>query len=208
MTFIHTVAEDQADGEVAELYQADVDSDGFVNNSTRAYSLRPQALHAWEQLGQAIKANMDLRRYELATIAAARRLRSSYCSLAHGKMILAKDLLDPDQLRAIVVDHHDAGLDALDIAVMDLADKVAADATSVTEKDFDRLRELGCTDAEILDVILSSALRCFFSKVLDATGAQADAAFRTDPTLAQPADLLATLTVGRPIADLADIADP
>ena len=204
MSFIKTVPEDEADGEVAELYRADLESDGFVNNSTRAYSLRPQALHAWEQLGQAIKANMDLRRYELATIAAARRLRSSYCSLAHGKMVLAQDLLDPDQLRDIVVDHHDAGLDALDVAVMDLADKVAADATSVTEKDLERLRELGCIDAEILDVILSAALRCFFSKVLDATGAQADAAFRTDSTLARPADLLAALTVGRPISDIAD----
>jgi hypothetical protein len=28
---------------------------------------------------------MDLRRYELATLAAAMRLRSSYCALAHGK---------------------------------------------------------------------------------------------------------------------------
>ena len=201
MTFIQTVPEDQADGQVAELYQADLDSDGFVNNSTKAYSLRPQALHAWEQLGLAIKSNMDLRRYELATIAAARRLRSSYCSLAHGKMMLAKGMLDAGQLRDVVVDHHDAALDPLDMAVMDLADKVTTDATSVTEKDFDRLRDLGCTDAEILDVILSAALRCFFSKVLDATGALADATFRTDPTLADPPDLLATLTVGRPIAN-------
>jgi hypothetical protein len=30
---------------------------------------------------------MDLRRYELATLAAARRLRSSYCCLAHGRVL-------------------------------------------------------------------------------------------------------------------------
>jgi hypothetical protein len=35
-----------------------------------------------------ISANMDHRRYELATLAAARRLRSSYCMLAHGSVVL------------------------------------------------------------------------------------------------------------------------
>jgi hypothetical protein len=50
-------------------------------------------------------------------------------------------------------------------------------------------------------VILTAALRCFFSKVLDATGALADAVYRTDPALAEPPDLLAALTPGRPIAE-------
>jgi alkylhydroperoxidase family enzyme len=48
----------------------------------------------WQQLNGAIKAGMDLRRYELATLAAARRLRSSYCCLAHGK-ILAERFGEP-----------------------------------------------------------------------------------------------------------------
>jgi uncharacterized peroxidase-related enzyme len=199
MAFIQTIPEDEADGAVAELYAADRESDGYVGNSTKAYSLRPQALLAWEQLGHTIKSGMDLRRYELATLAAARRLRSSYCSLAHGQVVIGKGLLDADQLQAVVIDHHDAGLDEVDVAVMDLADKVTADATAVTEDDIARLRDLGCTDAEILDVILTAALRCFFSKVLDATGARPDAALRTAPAFTP--DLVATLTVGRPIAD-------
>jgi alkylhydroperoxidase family enzyme len=77
--------------------------------------------------------------YELATVAAARRLRSSYCTLAHGSILLEK-FLDGDELRAVVSDPHSAGLDAADVAVMDLADKVADDATSVTQDDIDRLR--------------------------------------------------------------------
>lgn len=38
---------------------------------------------------------MDPRRYELATIAAARRLHSSYCTLAHGSVLIDK-FLDAD----------------------------------------------------------------------------------------------------------------
>jgi hypothetical protein len=36
----------------------------------------------------------------------------------------------------------------VDVAVMDLAEKVAEDATSVTEGDVDRLRGAGLSDAE------------------------------------------------------------
>ena len=46
-------------------------------NLERAFDDWPEVYAAWAQLNGAIKAGMDLRRYELATLAAARRLRSS-----------------------------------------------------------------------------------------------------------------------------------
>jgi hypothetical protein len=49
-----------------------------------AFADRPRVLAAWMQLNGSIKESMDLGRYELATLAAARRLRSSYCCLAPG----------------------------------------------------------------------------------------------------------------------------
>jgi uncharacterized peroxidase-related enzyme len=149
---------------------------------------------AWRELNAAIKANMDLRRYELATIAAARRLRSSYCTLAHGSVLLDK-FMAPDELRSVVDDYATAGLEAADKAVMDLADKVAQDATTVSENDIQRLRDFGLSDAEIFDVVLAASARCFFSKSLDAVGAEPDAKYAgLDPALRD------TLTVGRAIA--------
>ena len=194
MTFVETVPEGDAAGDVAAMYETDRAIFGHVPNLTRAFSLRPGIYAAWRQLNGEIKAGMDLRRYELATLAAARRLRSSYCALAHGS-ILADKFLAPDEVRAVVEDHHAAGLDPVDVAVMDLADKVAADATSVEEADIERLRSLGLSDTEILDVVAAAAARCFFSKMLDALGAEPDARYaELDP------ELRATLTVGRPIA--------
>jgi uncharacterized peroxidase-related enzyme len=136
---------------------------------------------------------MDLRRYELATLAAARRLRSTYCAMAHGSVLIEK-FLEPDQLKAIMADHHSAGLDDVEVAVMDLADKVAADATSVSEADLDRLRSLGLSDAEVVEVVAAAAARCFFSKALDGLGVQPDAKYA-----ALEPELRAALTVGRPI---------
>ena len=77
---------------------------------------------------------------------------------------------------------------------MEVADKVATDATAVTQADIERLRGLGLSDADILDVVLAAAARCFFSKVLDAVGCDPDAAFNElEPELRD------ALTVGRPI---------
>jgi uncharacterized peroxidase-related enzyme len=192
MTFTETIPEDEATGTLASLYDGDLAALGVVANYTKAFSPRPEVYAAWLGLNGAIKAGMDLRRYELATLAAARRLRSTYCALAHGS-VLADRFVEPDALRAIVDDHHAAGLDEVDVAVMDLADKVAADATSVTQADVDRLRALGLADADVVDVVLAAAARCFFSTVLDALGAEPDARFA-----ALPDELRAALTVGRP----------
>ncbi|HXQ85658.1 MAG TPA: carboxymuconolactone decarboxylase family protein, partial [Gaiella sp.] len=67
-----------------------------------AFAERPDVYAAWVELNGAIKASMDLRRYELATLAAARRLRSSYCCLAHGS-VLAQKFGEP--VREIALDH-------------------------------------------------------------------------------------------------------
>jgi uncharacterized peroxidase-related enzyme len=182
-------------GTDAELFAEDLEGKGYVANLTRLYAHRPAVLRAWEQLNGAIRANMDLRRYELATLAAARRLRSSYCALAHGK-VLCDRFYDAGTVRGIAADHRQAGLDPVDVAVMDFADRVAAGASSVTAADVEALRAHGLSDTDILDVALAAAARCFFSTVLDAAGVEPDAAYRD---LLEP-ELRRALAVGRPIA--------
>jgi uncharacterized peroxidase-related enzyme len=194
MTFVNTVPEDGAPEAVRAMYDADRTAAGLVPNYTRACSHRPAVYNAWRGLIESINGGMDKRRYELVTLAAARRLRSSYCALAHGSVLL-DGMVDPEQLTAIAQDHRAAGLDEVDIAVMDLADKIVDDATAVTQADIDRLRKLGLSDAEIFDVVAAAAARCFFSKTLDALGVQPDARFAD----LEPAALREELTVGRPI---------
>jgi len=164
-----------------------------TTNFERAFEERPEVYAGWLELNTAIKANMDLRRYELATLAAARRLRSSYCALAHGSVLFDRF---GEPVREIALDRRSAGLDEVDLAVMDLAERVVDDATSIDDAELDRLRALGLSDAEIMDVVLAAAARCFFSKTLDALGVRPDAAY-SDLDLG----LREVLVVGRPIAD-------
>jgi uncharacterized peroxidase-related enzyme len=184
MTFIETVPEGAATGATAELYAAEEEAFGFLPNFVRAFSLRPEVYGTWKQLNGAIKAGMDLRRYELATLAAATRLRSTYCTLAHGSVLIDRGFLEPDAVTAAVSDHRAAGLEEVEVAVMDLAAKVASDATAVEMRDVDRLRSLGLSDKDIVDVVLAAAVRCFFSKVLDGLGVEPDEKYAAlDPAL-------------------------
>jgi uncharacterized peroxidase-related enzyme len=193
MTFIETVPAEGAPADVAQMYDTDRELFGHVPNFTRAFSQRPAIYAAWRQLNGSIKATMDLRRYELATLAAAAQLRSSYCCLAHGS-VLADQFLPAEAVQALVADHRAGGLSEQEVAVMDLAEKVAADASQVSEADVERLLELGLDDGEILEVVAAAAARCFFSKALDALGVAPDAKYAG----LRP-ELRDALTVGRPI---------
>lgn len=166
---------------------------GVPTNFERAFESRPEVYAAWLGMNGAIKAGMDLRRYELATLAAALRLRSSYCCLAHGS-ILIEQFGEP--VERIVTDRDNAGLDGTDLAVMRLAERVVDDASSITDADLQPLRDLGLADADLMDVILAAAARCFFSKTLDALGVQPDVKYRElGPELRE------ALVVGRAIAE-------
>lgn len=196
MTYVETISQADATGPVAAQYAADRSPAGTVPNYSAAFSLRPEIYAAWRQLNGAIKTTMDPRRYELASVAAARRLRSSYCALAHGS-VLADRFLGADAVRALAADPGDpaAGLTEQERAVVALADQVAADASAVTAADVERLRAVGLDDGEIVEVVAAAAARSFFSKALDGLGAEPDARFaELDPALRD------ALTVGRPIA--------
>ena len=169
------------------------DNAAVPTNYEVAFAERPEVYAAWVQLNTAIKAGMDLRGYELATLAAARRLRSSYCCLAHGS-VLAQQFGEP--VREIALDRRTAGLDEVDVAVMDLAELVVDDATSIGDADLQPLRSLGLSEAEIMDVVLAASARCFFSKTLDALGILPDASYaELEPAVRE------ALVVGRPIAE-------
>ena len=151
----------------------------------------------WLALKDAITPGMDPRLYELATVASPTGIRSSYCSLVHGR-ILATSCYPPGTVVSIAAEDTGDSLDAADTAVVQFARKVVREAEKITEEDIDELRSLGFSEADLFNIILAAAGRCFFSKVLDATCTLPDAALRGVPD-----HLRAALTVGRDIAQQA-----
>jgi hypothetical protein len=71
---------------------------------------------------------------------------------------------------------------------------VATDPTRITKSDIDDLRGEGFDDRAIFDIAAAASARSFFSKMLEALGAEPDAVYWD-----LDADLRDALTVGRPI---------
>jgi len=192
--FIEPRPED-SDPAISAIYDEERAAAGYVANYAKSFSHRPELMEAWAGLNKTIKKNLDLRLYELATLAAATALRSSYCSLAHGE-ILATRFYEPGEVAAMATDHAAAPLSPADTALMDYAAKVAVHADTVTQADIDNLRQHGFDDATIFDIASAAAARAFFTKLLEAVGAHPDAEYsRLDPMFR------AALTVGKPLAE-------
>jgi uncharacterized peroxidase-related enzyme len=194
--FINVPDESAVGEEVSNWYEKQRESWGYLPNYAPAFATRPDVARAWSALSNAVGKGMDRRRYELATIAAARAYRSTYCMAAHLKF-LRDDVGDEATMRSIAADPSGAALDATDRAVMDFAAHVARDASSITSEHVQQLRDHGLSDPDIADVVFAASARAFLTKVLDALGVQADAQLgRTfDPEVRQQ------VTVGRPISD-------
>lgn len=193
--FIDTVPEDAASGALADYYRQQRAAWGFLPNYAGAFSTRPDVAEAWAVLNKSVRDGMDRRRFEIATIAAARALGCTYCAAAHSTFL--RDACgDGETMSAIAADPSGAGLNAQDRAVYEFAAKLAADAASVEQEDVDRLRAAGLSDADVADVVFAVSARSFFTHVLDGLGALLDV--QTAETFA-PAELEAMI-VGRPVA--------
>lgn len=193
--FISGVTEGDAQGPVAEYYEAQRAMWGFLPNYAAPFSHRPEVGQAWQALNLAIRGGMDRRRYEIATIAASRARRSTYCTTAHS-MFLRDVCGDEAAMRSINDQPDGAGLEEPDRAVYEFATAVATDAAGIQEADVDRVRAVGLSDADIADVVFAAAARCFFTAVLDAAGAQLD----PETAAAFPPDQIEGMVVGRPVA--------
>lgn len=191
---LKTTPEPEATGLTAELYDDDLGSLGYVTPQTKAMAINPEAFQAFESLLEAIRTSMDLRRYELVTLAAARAIGSTHCLLAHGAKSL--QVFPEDRVAAVARDYRNAGLTPAEVGMMEYAEKLSRDASAMTDADSLKLRSHGFTDREILDITLAAAARNCLSRAVLALAVDVDVPPVLSPELQEA--LLAPLPFGRP----------
>jgi alkylhydroperoxidase family enzyme len=192
VSFIHTIAPVEAEGETAAMYRRQQAAWGYVPNYAKAFSHRPEVMARWGQLLAEIRRPMDKRRFELATFAAAHELRNSACVLAHGRAL--GEFFAEAEVLAIAEGRLAGVLDDAEQAIVRFARLVARDAAAIEAADVAALAAHGLDAGEIFDVAAAAAGRAFFTKVLDALGVRMDS-----PFLASSDAWRRALTVGRPI---------
>ena len=192
MAFIDTISASWVTGEAFAMYDRQQKHYGYVPSYATVFSHRPEVMRRWGELLAAIKRPMDRRRFELATFAAAHELKSTLCTLAHGKALLA--FFSADDIIAIARGETPSSLSAAEAALLRFARAVARDASAVTADDVATLKNHGYSDAEVFDIVATAAGRAFFTKVLEALGVATDAPLQELDT-----EFRAALTVGRPV---------
>jgi len=180
----------------AQLYQEDLDAGGYVDNLTRLWCWRPDAMVAHYDTRAVLLGDSGLSPADVAVInaATAAARTDSYCALAWGtKLAEQVDALTSARVLSGSVDDLDDRMAAL----TRWARLVAVDPNSTTPEDVDRLRRVGLTDRHIFEVTMLVAWRLAFSTVNDALGAQPDA------QLAQraPAEVRSAVSFGRAVAE-------
>jgi uncharacterized peroxidase-related enzyme len=192
MAYIETVQAPAGSEELRAMYERQQAHYGYLPNYAKVFCYRPEIMGLWAQLQSGIKRHMDKRRFELVTFAAANALRSTLCSLAHGRMLT--EFFSMEDVQAMARGETPKSLSAAEAAMMAFGRKVARDASAVTADDVELLKQRGLTDAEIFDVAATAAARAFWTKVLDSLGVEIDA-----PLQAMSPEFKEALTVGRPI---------
>ncbi len=173
MSYLHEIEDNQATGQLRELYDRFIKENGYVPHHKSVFSLRPDVLSSWLETSRLIRSHLRLRHYELVTFSASVAIGCRYCILAHGA-VLARNGFSEDQLISIVSDFHKAGLGPAEMHMMDLACKFSTQPRAVTASDIQELRDDGLSDAEITDVALVAAERNFYSRIFEALGAEPD----------------------------------
>lgn len=186
MAFIRILSKTEVTGDAQEMYKSTEESMGELPNYVSAFCWRPDIMSAFMKLSSTVGGHMDRRRFELVMLAASKGLRSSYCRLAYGTWLREK-FYSAEDAEAIARDYRNAGLDPADVAMMAYAEKVATDATTITQQDIDELHDHGFSDEAIFDIASAAGVRAFFTKVLAAVGIQPDASYEEtlDPALYQ-----------------------
>ena len=192
MAFIDTISASWVTGEAFAMYDRQQKHYGYVPDYATVFSHRPEVMRRWAELLAALKRPMDKRRFELATFAAAATLKSTLCTLAHGKALL--QFFSSDDVATMARGEIPLSLSAAEGALMRFACAVAHDASAVTAEDVAELKRHGFTDAEVFDIAAVAAGRAFFTKVIESLGVATDAPLGT-----MDAALREALTVGRPI---------
>jgi uncharacterized peroxidase-related enzyme len=191
MAFIDTIPDSDISADVKAMYERQASFWGFVPNYARVFSWRPELMTLWAQLQVGIKRTMDKRRFELITFAAAHTLRSTLCSLAHGRALT--EFFSPEDVQLMARGASPGSLTAAEAAMMAFARKVARGPFATTAADVAELKKHGFTDAEVFDIASAVGARAFWTTLLEALGVEAEPSLRT-----MEKEFTKAMTVGRP----------
>lgn len=176
MTWIKTIPEDKATGDLKRAYEMVLRTRGKISNIMRAQSLNPSVLRIFLELyNTLVFGKSGLTRGERETIATAISAHNHcpYCATHHGEA-LRFYLKDDEQLEALKQRQLADNMPVRTKALTEYALKLTLEPGKIMEGDLEPLRRNGISDSEILDLVLLTAYMNFVTRVVSGLGVEHD----------------------------------
>ncbi|WP_397546490.1 peroxidase-related enzyme [Rhodothermus marinus] len=167
MAWIEIIPEEAATGELKTLYEEIRQRRGKISNILAVHSLHPGALRAHLELYLQVmfsRSGLSRAERELIAVVVSATNHCTYCVQHHAEALKAY-WKDPEQVAQAVRDYRELALPERTRALLDHAVKLTRTPEQVTEGDVQRLRALGWTDRDILDLTLIVAYFNFVNRI-------------------------------------------
>jgi len=170
MSILNTVAPEQAQGQVAELYKSFEQQIGFIPNAFKLSSVSPQMLQQhWEYIGYYMQ-HPDLSKVltTLIRLLVSQKVDCEYCINLNTSLLINDAGMTAEQVAAIRADPAKAPLDDKEKALLLFVLDAVADAHAVSQVDLQKLRDLGCSEQDIYDALNHGARQVGLDIMLNA----------------------------------------
>jgi uncharacterized peroxidase-related enzyme len=182
--WIRMVADEEATGETAELFEELRRTRGAVFNLHRVHSLHAGSLKALlcfiDEVLNKPGALSACDRELIATVVSAEN-GCDYCTLLHAEA-LKSELVDPDLPRRAAFDFRSAGLPERQRVMLCHATRLTNAPATIGPEDIDALRSAGFDDAAILEINLVTSYFSYLNRVALGLGVQLDPGTSNQPS--------------------------
>jgi uncharacterized peroxidase-related enzyme len=175
---LYMIEEAEATGELVALY--DTIKRDFqmpqVPNMLKAIAMSPVALELYVGMMRSFYSNLSLPQSLISMIGftVAKQSNCTYC--AAGNEVLCRTLgVDDDTLNALAENLGEVNPERIR-AIIEFALKAAKYPKDLSSEDYERLRNMGISDDEILQIIFAAGIAVFADIVADALKVEVDSA--------------------------------
>jgi uncharacterized peroxidase-related enzyme len=165
---IATINDQSASGQVAVIFNDSEQAFGKVPNLFRTYAHHPPLLETnWQKVKQVMmEGTLSRKAKEAIAVLVSRDNGCKYCVATHEGALSAIGV-SPEEVHIIENDLDRADFSPKEMALIKLARKANLEPLRGTDDEFTELRQLGASDAEIVEALGVMELFTAFNKFLD-----------------------------------------
>lgn len=167
MAWIEEIDEEDANGELREIYDDLRQHSRRISNVIKAHSLNPHAMRTHLDLYKhLLYGESGLTRPERETLAVAvSAMNNDSYNITHHGEALSKYQADNAKLRRLLIDYEFLDLPDRTAKMLSYAVKLTTSPNEISEKDVEELREAGFIEQEILDINLVTSYFNFLNRI-------------------------------------------